>query len=96
VIVECFHPGYRTIAFLTGSVRDASGWLFYKIFIPTALNPTSGFLMMLPEEKVYISSMDVQAALQMIVSGGMLSPETMDIPPADPAPSAAGPELAPP
>jgi uncharacterized membrane protein len=40
--------------------------------------------------------MDVQAALQMIVSGGMLSPETMDIPPADPAPSAAGPELAPP
>jgi len=84
VIIDCFFPGFKTIGFLTGTVTDAAGKQFCKVFLPTAPNPTSGYLLLIPEEKVYLSSMDVETAFRMIVSGGMLSAEVMDLPPSDP------------
>ena len=81
VIVDCFFPGFKGVGFLTGSIRDTNGKLFYKVFLPTAPNPTSGFLLVIPREKVYISSMDVEEAFKIIVSGGMLSSDTMDLEP---------------
>ena len=83
VIIDCFFPGYKAIGFLTGIVTDAAGKRFCKVFLPTAPNPTSGYLLLIPEEKVFYSPMDVETAFRMIVSGGMLSAEVMELPPTE-------------
>ena len=79
VVIEHPHPGMRAIAFVTGTFRDATGARFAKVFLPTVPNPTSGFLLLLPWEKINVLDVSIEEALKMILSGGMLSPETMNI-----------------
>lgn len=78
-VIEHPHPGMRAIAFVTGSFRDASGARFAKVFLPTVPNPTSGFLLLLPWEKIMVLNISIEDALKMILSGGMLSPESLNI-----------------
>ena len=79
VVVEVPRPGMKTIAFLTGTVRDEHGREHYKVYIPTAPNPTSGYIEILPPEQVRVTHMPVEEGLKMVVSGGMISPETMEL-----------------
>ena len=79
VIVEFPRPGMKTIAFLTGTVRDEHGREHYKVYIPTAPNPTSGYIEILPPEQVRVTRMPVEEGLKMVVSGGMISPEIMEL-----------------
>ena len=53
-----------------------------SVFVPTTPNPTSGFLLFVPEEQLIRLDMSVDDAFKMIISGGVLTPET--------APLAAG------
>ncbi|HUV45279.1 MAG TPA: DUF502 domain-containing protein, partial [Dehalococcoidales bacterium] len=65
----------RTIGFITNEVSDESGRKLLNVFIPTAPNPTSGFLQILREEEIIRTDISVDAALKMVVSGGRMSPE---------------------
>jgi uncharacterized membrane protein len=47
------------------------------IFIPTAPNPTSGFVILFPEDQVVFTNMSPDAAFRMVVSGGMVSPDSI-------------------
>ena len=51
------------------------------VFIPTTPNPTSGYLLLVPEEEVYPVNIRVEDALKLIVSGGTVVVE-------EPAPDA--------
>ena len=44
------------------------------VFVPTTPNPTSGFIMMIPRSDVIELDMDVESALKMIVSLGVVVP----------------------
>jgi len=44
------------------------------VFVPTTPNPTSGFIMMVPRSDVIELDMDVESALKMIVSLGVVVP----------------------
>ncbi len=44
------------------------------VFVPTTPNPTSGFIMMIPRGDVIELDMDVESALKMIVSLGVVVP----------------------
>ena len=79
VVIEHPHPGMRALAFVTGTFRDATGARFAKVFLPTVPNPTSGFLLLLPWEKINVLNISIEDALKMILSGGMLSPDTLNI-----------------
>ncbi len=79
VVIEHPHPGMRALAFVTGTFRDASGAPFAKVFLPTVPNPTSGFLLLLPWEEVRVLDISIEDALKMILSGGMLSPGTLNL-----------------
>lgn len=46
-----------------------------SVFVPTSPNPTSGYIVFLPEAKVVRLEMSVDDALKMIISGGALMPE---------------------
>jgi uncharacterized membrane protein len=44
------------------------------VFVPTTPNPTSGFILMVPRNEVIALDMDVESALKMIVSLGVVVP----------------------
>jgi uncharacterized membrane protein len=45
-----------------------------SIFVPTTPNPTSGFMLLLPRDKVTILRMNVAEAMRLIISGGVVKP----------------------
>lgn len=88
VFIEFPRPGLRTMGFQTGEVTDRAGRTWYKVFIPTTPNPTSGYLEIVPADEVFSSDLAVEDGIKLIVSGGILSPSVMDVSP-PPAPPAA-------
>lgn len=74
VLVSFPHPGARALGFVTGTILDPEGRKLYRIFVATTPNPTSGFLILLPEEDVTFTDISVEDGIKMIVSGGMLAP----------------------
>ncbi len=75
VLVEFPRKGTRTIGFITNEQSDESGKKLLNVFIPTAPNPTSGFLQILEEDQVIRTTISVDAAIKMIVSAGSISPQ---------------------
>jgi len=47
--------------------------------VPTTPNPTSGFLILVPEEKVTKLDMSVAEGIKYIVSLGSISPEFLPV-----------------
>lgn len=75
VLIEFPAKGMKTIAFVTNEEQDKNGRKFYNVFIPTAFNPTGGFLEIVREEDMVRTNLSVEDALKMAVSGGRLSPD---------------------
>jgi uncharacterized membrane protein len=79
VLVEFPREGIYSIGFLTSEQRDEVQQKTREkvvcVFVPTTPNPTSGFLILVPEEKVIKLDMSVTDGIKYIVSLGSLSPE---------------------
>lgn len=45
------------------------------VFVPTTPNPTSGFLIFIPQSDVKILDMSVTEGMQLVISGGAVKPE---------------------
>ena len=80
VAVEFPRKGLYAIGFLTADKNTALKEILpdkeiVNVFVPTAPNPTSGFLLCLPKEEVYYLNMSVEWAFKLIVSGGYLTEE---------------------
>lgn len=75
VLVEFPHPGALAVGFITGTILNPQGKMLYRVFVATTPNPTSGFLLLLPEEDVTFTDITVEDGIKMCVSGGMLSPK---------------------
>ncbi len=83
VLVAFPHPGMRVPAFVTSSCRDiATGKTILCIYVPTTPVPTSGYMLMLPEEEVTEISWSLDETLQAIMSGGISVPEQVEYYPA--------------
>jgi len=52
------------------------------IFVPTTPNPTSGFLIYVPENKVIHLDMTVEDGAKLIVSAGVVLPKDQQVNPA--------------
>jgi len=48
---------------------------YYNIYVPTTPNPTSGYLIILPEDEIIDVSLTRQEAMSLIISGGIIRPE---------------------
>ena len=84
VLVEFPGPGSYSVGFITnehqGEIQKMAGKNLVSVFIPTTPNPTSGFLILVPEEKVVKLKMSVADAIKYIVSLGAISQETATLP----------------
>ncbi len=78
VLVEYPYPGAYSIGFVTNENlsffdQESKGKMI-SVFIPIAPSPFSGFLVLLPQEKVKILNISMEQAIKFIVSGGVISP----------------------
>ena len=74
VLVEFPRRGSLAVGFITGTITNPEGQTLYRVFVATTPNPTSGFLIILPEPEVHFTDISVEDGIKMIVSGGMLAP----------------------
>jgi len=78
VLVEQFRPGVWTIGFVMGtSVEEKTGATMLRLFVPTALNPTSGAMLIVAETQVKNVDWGVADAMNTVISGGLIGPETI-------------------
>jgi uncharacterized membrane protein len=78
VLVEFPRKGMRTIGFITNETVDRSGKKLINIFIPTAPNPTSGFLQIAEESEIIRTGISVENAIKMVVSAGRIVPDEIN------------------
>jgi uncharacterized membrane protein len=76
VLVEFPHPGMRVPAFVTAYCRDTStGKTILCVYVPTTPMPTSGYMILVPEEKVTDLDWPVDQTVQAVVSFGITAPD---------------------
>ena len=85
VLVNFPWSNIRSIALVTARLRGEDGVASLAIFVPTSPNPTSGFMVVIPEDQVTYTDLSVEDAMKVIISGGilapgMLKPETLSQP----------------
>ncbi len=93
VLIDWPHPGMYTIGFVTGEtggVPGVPGGRVLNVFVVTTPNPTTGFLMLVPEPAARALPMSVEDALKIVMSGGIVSTHLASGPAASPGPAAAG------
>ncbi|NLL83593.1 MAG: DUF502 domain-containing protein [Lentisphaerae bacterium] len=74
VMFEYPRRGIYTIGFVTSIIREPDGKVMYAVFVATTPNPTSGFLILCPEDEVIKTNMPIEDGIKMIVSGGLVIP----------------------
>ena len=93
LLIEYPRKGLYSLAFQTGSelgeVQSRTGEDVVCCFVPTTPNPTSGFVIMVPRRDVTVLDMEVDEALKMIISLGVVVPtwtkdQTRELPFRDP------------
>ncbi|NLC76777.1 MAG: DUF502 domain-containing protein [Clostridia bacterium] len=82
VMLEYPRRGIWALAFVTGTskgeVQEKTKDTVINVFLPTTPNPTSGFLLMVPEEDLIYLDMSVEDGIKMIISGGVITPPVPD------------------
>lgn len=78
LLIEYPRKGLYSLAFQTsselGEVQGRTGEDVVCCFVPTTPNPTSGFVIMVPRRDIQVLDMDVDEALKMIISLGVVVP----------------------
>lgn len=78
VLIEYPRRGLWAIGFLTGQtkgeVQNLTEEECINVFLPTTPNPTSGFLLFVPQKDIVRLSMSVEEAIKMVISGGIVTP----------------------
>lgn len=89
LLIEYPRKGIYSLAFQTsselGEVQARTGQDVVCCFVPTTPNPTSGFVIMLPKKDVRVLDMEIDEALKMIISLGVVVPtwrkeQTVELP----------------
>lgn len=78
VLIQFPQQGQYCIAFVTGpgsqEISQATAQKVCNVYVPTTPNPTSGYLLMVPEEEVIPLAVSVEEGMKMIISGGFYNP----------------------
>lgn len=99
VLLDFPHREMKCVGFVTRvMLEEGTGRELAAVYVPTTPNPTSGYLEIVPVDKLTPTDWTVDEAMTFIISGGAVSPDTMpfdrqpaatEIQPACPSPPAA-------
>jgi len=80
VLVEWPRHGMWTVAFVTahaeGEIKANVAPETVGLYVPTTPNPTSGYLVYVPREEIVPLAMSVEDGIKLVISGGIITPET--------------------
>ena len=82
-LVQYPSKGIWVIAFQSGDYKGEAesliGEEILNLFVPTTPNPTSGFFIMVSKKDVLELNMSVEEAFKLVISAGVVTPDTVDI-----------------
>ncbi len=78
VLVEYPRKGVWAVGFITGTtateIQNLTEAEVVNVFVPTAPNPTSGFLLFVPKSEVVFLKMSVEDGIKLVISSGIVTP----------------------
>lgn len=79
VLIEYPRKGLYQLGFIMsdtkGEVQEKTKEVVVSVFLPTTPNPTSGMLVLVPEQDIIPLDMSVADGMKMIISGGAVVPK---------------------
>ena len=76
VLIDFPHREMKSVGFVTRILLDeATGGELAAVYVPTTPNPTSGYLEVVPVDKLIFTDWSMDQAMTFIISGGAVSPE---------------------
>lgn len=79
VLVPFPNKETHSVGFVTCVTKDQTGQSLYTVFVATAPNPTTGFVFVIKPSEVVELNWSVEEAVKVIMSGGVLSPDTIPL-----------------
>jgi len=71
VLIDFPHDNMKAVALMTNIITDrATGKQYATVFVPTTPNPTSGYMELVPIERITYTDWTMEEALSMILSAG--------------------------
>jgi uncharacterized membrane protein len=78
VLIDFPHNEMKSVGFVTRILREqGTGRELAAVYVPTTPNPTSGYLEVVPVEKLTPTDWTVDQAMSFIISGGAVAPDTI-------------------
>lgn len=78
VMVEYPRKGIQAIGFLTNEntikFKGKNDKKFYNVFIPSSPSPITGFTIIVEEKDITFLELNVEDAIRLVVSGGLINP----------------------
>ncbi len=78
VLFQYPRKGIYSVGFVTsesrGEIQTRTEQDLVNVFLPTTPNPTSGFLLFIPEEDLIELEMSVEEGIKLVISGGAVTP----------------------
>ncbi len=76
VLIDFPHKEMKSVGFVTRVLTDeVTGRELAAVYVPTTPNPTSGYLEIVPVERLTPTDWSVDQAMAFIISGGAASPD---------------------
>jgi len=80
VLVEYPRKGVYSIGFITsdsktGKLHQKIEKKLVNIYIPTTPNPTTGMLLLVPEDEIIPLNVKIEEAMKLVMSGGIVTPD---------------------
>jgi len=79
VLFQYPRKGIYSIGFVTsdseGEIQVKTEQKIVNVFLPTTPNPTSGFLLFIPEDDLIALDMSVEEGIKLVISGGAVAPD---------------------
>lgn len=78
VLIDFPHRDMKSVGLVTRVIKEhGSGRELAAVYVPTTPNPTSGYLEIVPVELLTPTDWSVDQAMNFIISGGAVAPETV-------------------
>lgn len=78
VLVEYPNRGTWAVGFITGrtegEVQELTSETVVNVFVPATPNPTTGFLLFIPERDVHHLDLTVEEGIKLVISSGIVTP----------------------
>jgi len=78
VLVPYPSEGLWAIGFLNGEVKVSGGPSMGLVLLLNSINPTTGILALVDIDKIKATNLEVEEAMKLIISGGILRTEDID------------------